>query len=129
MQACIHTEGLCAGLGHSCGCWQGNVLVYNSQGPGSREHIAGGHPPCQLGTLPVQWSHTLPIPGEPGPHGPSLIQTLDLLELNLPPSKPSSRQDRLVVELEKKVYEDLTITEKAPARDWDADDAKVIRAG
>ena len=63
------------------------------------------------------------------PHGPSLIQTLDLLELNLPPSKPSSRQDRLVVELEKKVYEDLTITEKAPARDWDADDAKVIRAG
>ena len=103
MQACIHTEGLCAGLGHNCRCWQGNVLVYNSQGPGSREHIAGGHPPCQLGTVPVQWSYTLPIQGEPGPHGPSLIQTLDLLELNLPPSKPSSRQDRLVVELEKKV--------------------------
>ena len=102
MQACIHNGGLCDGLGHSL-CWQGNVLVYNSQGPGSREHIAGGHPPCQLGTVPVQWSYTLPIQGEPGPHGPSLIQTLDLLELNLPPSKPSSRQDRLVVELEKKV--------------------------
>ena len=52
MQACIHNGGLCDGLGHSL-CWQGNVLVYNSQGPGSREHIAGGHPPCQLGTVPM----------------------------------------------------------------------------
>ena len=74
MQACIHAELLRADGWHNCRCWQSNALVYNSQGPGSREHIAGGHPPWQLGTVPVV-SHTLPIQGEPGPHVPSLTQT------------------------------------------------------
>ena len=53
MQACIHAELLRADGWHNCRCWQSNALVYNSQGPGSREHIAGGRPPWQLGTVPV----------------------------------------------------------------------------
>ena len=74
MQACIHTKGLDAVLGHNCRCWQSNALVYNSQGPGSREHIAAGHPPWQLGTVPVV-SHIADTRGAwpPCPHSDSTL--------------------------------------------------------
>ena len=68
MQACIHTKGLDAVLGHNCRCWKSNALVYNSQGPGSREHMLVA--PHLASSAPCQWSHTLLIQGEPAPMSP-----------------------------------------------------------
>ena len=92
MQACIHAELLRAEGWHNCRCWQSNALVYNSQGPGSREHIAllGGHATLAARHRASGLIHCR-CKGSLAPC-PSLTQTLYLLELNLPPSKPSSRQ-------------------------------------